>query len=794
MKKIVIAIAAMTSIACIFSVDRWQMQIWQQEKDIELQAELNVLSGRLENEIVSRFHAVEMLSTYFTLHPDTGPEKFAVLAANLIRYNPPVRAFQFADKNTRVTYVYPPKSNEVVIREPMVLIRDPKRSPYVKKAIATRKATIQGPFALRQGGAGIVVRTPIFINEQFAGLAIGVYDLPILLNAVVNEESLSEFAIQLSDMEGTIFWGGIKPGLLLNKKTIEAGDTRWTLSMAWKEGKDCFPVWNKILIWVFGGMFSATLLFLTHYFWSKSGLLQEQVSLEEKKFKNIFNAAPIGVEIYDSDGRLYDVNPECANIFGVASAKTVKGFNLFEDPNLPEEIKEQIKKGEPVQFESVFDFDKVIENDLYPTNKRGKINIEVFITPWKMDADDTNQFVVHVVDITEKKVFEKERSRHTEMMLKHKRDIAMGRMAGKMAHDFNNVLAVIMGNVELARQECRDPDILAMLKVIYDYSNRGKNITGNLTVFARDQIARKEFYDLDGQVDEILDQMKGTLGSIEIRKESNLDQIRVYADREKVDYVLTSILENSVHALSRTQLPKIRIEIYENNNQQLCLSIEDNGCGIPEASLEEIFEPSFTLKGSADAIGAYDRSIKGSGYGLTNVKKIMELHGGEMEVQSEEHSGTRTVIKFLKVLPEGRKKDKIRSVESQPIVKKEILIVEDEPEIVTVQRQLLLKAGIAENVDTAPTGQEAITRFDSGKYDLVSLDFMLEGNLTGLDVYHHIRKKNKDVPILFVSGNMEFLESVNQLLHKDSRLYHLQKPYESRDYLAAVTGMMNKNE
>jgi DNA-binding response OmpR family regulator len=86
-------------------------------------------------------------------------------------------------------------------------------------------------------------------------------------------------------------------------------------------------------------------------------------------------------------------------------------------------------------------------------------------------------------------------------------------------------------------------------------------------------------------------------------------------------------------------------------------------------------------------------------------------------------------------------------------------------------------------VDIADNSRVAMELVDKNKYDLISLDYVLPGKLNGMDVYHHIRKKNQTIPVLFISGNIEFLESIKELKRHDPYIDHLSKPCKNIDYV-----------
>ncbi len=133
-------------------------------------------------------------------------------------------------------------------------------------------------------------------------------------------------------------------------------------------------------------------------------LLFRNLKQSEERFRNIFEKSPIGIELYDSVGQLVDMNKSCLEMFGVSDVEKVKGFKLFEDPNLSEEVKENLKRGEVVRYEAPFDFEKVKEHKLYETTKSGVSYLDVSITPlgaWQ--KEDQSGYLVQVQDITERK-------------------------------------------------------------------------------------------------------------------------------------------------------------------------------------------------------------------------------------------------------------------------------------------------------------------------------------------------------------------------------------------------------
>ena len=123
---------------------------------------------------------------------------------------------------------------------------------------------------------------------------------------------------------------------------------------------------------------------------------------------------------------------------------------------------------------------------------------------------------------------------------------------------------------------------------------------------------------------------------------------------------------------------------------------------------------------------------------------------------------------------------------------KYILLVEDEIAISDVQYKILTQDPCNHKVDTANNGQAAMDLFDRNEYNFVSLDYILAGGINGMDVYYYIREINKAIPILFISGNIEFLESIKILKQKDQYIDHLSKPCMNIDYLNCINKLLEK--
>jgi len=130
--------------------------------------------------------------------------------------------------------------------------------------------------------------------------------------------------------------------------------------------------------------------------------MSDAMHLSEKRFRTLYYQSPIAIEHYDKTGCLIDVNPSCLKMFGISNMEDIRNFNLFDDPNLSDNAKHKLRQNEMVQYQGVFDFDKVRKLKLYSTRKTGYIWIDVIITPLKNNEEVLEGYLVQVNDITDR--------------------------------------------------------------------------------------------------------------------------------------------------------------------------------------------------------------------------------------------------------------------------------------------------------------------------------------------------------------------------------------------------------
>ncbi|NOX32940.1 MAG: PAS domain S-box protein [Deltaproteobacteria bacterium] len=513
---------------------------------------------------------------------------------------------------------------------------------------------------------------------------------------------------------------------------------------------------------------------------------QAQLELEknEKMFRTLVETAPVGINALDLDETILYSNKVFARILGYENQQDIIGKNLKEFTTqdtfnkLVQKIREEQVNGIAGMYETKF------------ISKNGaKKDVIINCTPVGFDKGRITKCIGVVTDITD----QKQEHRAKILAQKHAADqekhALIGQVAGKMAHDFNNILGAIMGNAEISLLDCKDENIRQTLEIILEQTIRGRNLTKNLVAFAKDQEPKQEFFDINEKIHLALSLLKKDLTRIKVTADLKAGIPPLLADPGMIEHSLINLIQNSIHATSTKDNPAIIIKT-SHNNHTIFIEIKDNGCGIPEKHKNSIFTPAFTLKGSNDILNAYRENIRGTGYGMSNVKMYIEKHHGKISFESRENKGTKFII-GLPVRQANLTVEEVKEVKKNEIqTKKRILIVEDETPIANIQSRVLCQKPFEHSVDIAINGQMALELLNRHKYDLASLDYILPGNITGLDIYHSIRQKDKLLPVLFISGNLKFIETIKKLQLNDKRINHLSKPTTNKDYAGTVNDLL----
>ena len=446
----------------------------------------------------------------------------------------------------------------------------------------------------------------------------------------------------------------------------------------------------------------------------------------------------------DLDENIISWNRGAETVFGYSAAEMAGQPALaLYPPELQhqrEEIRGRIVRGEAVQQ---FETDRI--------RKDGKrIRVSATISPVKDAQGRVVGMATVARDISRQQLLE-EQLRQSQKME------AIGQLAGGVAHDFNNILAVIQMQIELAQMGAHfTADQQACLSEVQTASRRGANLTRQLLLFSRRQRWQPRDLDLNDSLAGITKMLWRILGEhIQMQFKAAPQPLFIHADAGMIDQVLMNLTLNSRDAmpngghlvietaavemdeLAVLQSPQARPGPY------VRLSVSDSGCGIPAQVLPHIFEPFFTTKD----VG------KGTGLGLATVFSIVQQHQGWIEVATEPGRGATFDIYF----PRQSKASSPPDVAAPSLAgavggRETILLVEDDDALRHSVRRCLSELGY--RLVEAASGAAALRVWQEQGHDIDLLlsDLIMPGGLTGKDLGERLQRDRPELKMVFISG------------------------------------------
>jgi two-component system cell cycle sensor histidine kinase/response regulator CckA len=335
---------------------------------------------------------------------------------------------------------------------------------------------------------------------------------------------------------------------------------------------------------------------------------------------------------------------------------------------------------------------------------------------------------------------------------------AIGRLAGGMAHDFNNVLTVIKGYSELLLMEQPKRDLpIAEIAEIHKAVGRASNLTRQLLAVSRRQVMEMRTLDLNRLITALLKMLQPVIGEeIELVTSLAGNLGRVKADPGQIERTILNLAVNARDSMPSggrllIETANARLdEAYARHHTEVTpgphvmLSVSDTGVGMTSEIKERIFEPFFTTKEKG----------KGTGLGLSVVYGIVKQSGGHIWVYSEPDIGTTFKIYLPRVDEEAEKMSSGGDRESIPQGRETILVAEDDENVRHFMVGTLQKLGY--NVLEAPHGKEAlqIQERHGGPIHLVLTDVAMPG-MSGPELVQHLRSSHPGINVLYISGYSE---------------------------------------
>lgn len=332
-----------------------------------------------------------------------------------------------------------------------------------------------------------------------------------------------------------------------------------------------------------------------------------------------------------------------------------------------------------------------------------------------------------------------EQFRLQDQLVQSQKMESLGRLAGGVAHDFNNFLTVILGNLELIRSsELKDEDRQEYILDAESAVKRAAEVTGHLLAFSRKEVLNMRPVKIQNVVQESLRMVERLIGEdIQLISKLKCAGVRVEGDRSRLHQVLLNLVVNARDAMPGGG--RLLIELNQHGKEVL-LQIKDTGCGIDQSIQKRILEPFFTTK----PVG------QGTGLGLSTVDGIVSMHSGRLSIQSQPGQGT-TVTICLPIAAMSGQESLGRSTDSlRKSGQGRILLVEDNDQVRALTARVLKLLGY--QVQALENGERALDWLKlHPEYDLLITDAVLPG-IDGARLAEAVHQRLPKLPVLFISG------------------------------------------
>ena len=518
--------------------------------------------------------------------------------------------------------------------------------------------------------------------------------------------------------------------------------------------------------------------------------LVKQRTEEKNQTRALLEAAlehsPMGIVICNAKGsEILWTNPAAMQICGIESSapEPEKSMPIFSGLAALQTDGSPYPSGEFPPFQSAKKGKIVREKEflLRDAHKRDRW-ISYNTAPIRKPDGSILASIVILQDVTKRRYAQRERERLQQQLNQAQKMESVGLLAGGIAHDYNNMIGVILGSIELALEESiPTSSIHENLETIQRAAKRSSNLTQQLLSFARKQIAKPKVLNINEKIKDSLNMLRRVVGeNIDIFLRPVSKPWPVNIDPTQVDQILINLCLNARDAIDGIGEISIETknEVVTEEGRATCqwllpgdyvsLIVTDNGCGIEKEHIDRIFEPFFTRKARGD----------GTGLGLASVYGIVKQNKGFITVDSK--SGKGSVFKIL--LPRSRKKTGKPVLEAAKKNEKGrgemVLIVEDEEDILAMSRKIVERLGYSALVANKPTEALHVAEANAGKIQLLMTDVIMP-EMNGRDLANRILSNQPNMKCLYVSGYSDDIIAKHGIM--DEGVHFLQKPFSIKE-------------
>jgi len=508
---------------------------------------------------------------------------------------------------------------------------------------------------------------------------------------------------------------------------------------------------------------------------------QDALAQSERNYREIFDNVSDAVFIHDAGtGAILDVNNSMLQMYGVDRATALSlspdDASLGVSPYSEREARRWLLKA-LAEGPQVFEWQA--------RKKDGEL-FWMEISLKSAEISGQRRILALARDITDRKLLEAEQDKLRAQLLQAQKMESVGRLAGGVAHDFNNMLGVILGHTELALEQVGPAQPLyADLMDIQKAAQHSAELTRQLLAFARKQTVSPKVLDINETIDSALSMLRRIIGeNIALSWLPDTEVWPIEMDPSQINQILANLCVNARDAI--TDIGKIiiktdnsvHVEKYSTHQsyasgEYVRLTVSDNGCGMDKEILSHIFEPFFTTKGIGE----------GTGLGLSTVYGVVVQNAGFISVDSKPGQGTVFEICLPRYAGKAPKIHADAALAPAMAGPETILLVEDEPSILTIATRMLRRLG--HTVLPAATSNEAMSlaREHAGEIRILMTDVVMP-DMNGRELAQKLLSLYPHFKCIFVSGYTADVITRGGVLEPET--YFLQKPFSLKELTAIL--------
>ena len=542
-----------------------------------------------------------------------------------------------------------------------------------------------------------------------------------------------------------------------------------------------------------GGAFTAELTFTRfaargEVFWAVHARdavhrrhLVDELQATQRRFRALLENSADGIALLERDGRFRDLTASAARMFGYSPGELVgRTFDELLDADDVEVVR-------TLRRRSLAEPGTALSAEVRCLHRDGTRRVIEGVLVNHLDTPEVRAFVVNYRDVTHR-----HRALHLEEELRQAQKIeALGRLAGGVAHDFNNLIGVILGASRLAAATASDIERHKRLETVQQAAEKAAALTRQLLAFSRKQVLMPEIVDVGAAVRELagmLDRLLGEQVELVTLVPARMGRVRV--DRSQLEQALTNLVVNARDAMpdgGRVLFEASDADIDAELAGQLLgvppgpyvrLSVSDTGVGMDDATQRRVFEPFFTTKEKG----------KGTGLGLATTYGIVKQSGGHITVESAVGRGSTFTI-FLPRVEERASRLDDRPAPRPPRSGETILLAEDDPMLRRIACDILQSAGyVILDADSAGAALE-LSRRHHAPLPLLVTDVVMPG-MSGRQLAEQLVSERPETRVLYISGYTDDEIVRHGIVERTVDL--LEKPFTPESLCAAVRRVLDR--